>query len=167
MKQLFANKSPLPENLKDQLAYVDLFREYPEAKLIYDLLGVIDSKSSALFEYNGILIAILAIVFFGNTSDFGWPEVILVIVAFLFLSASTVICLLVVRLYWFDYQALCHDTENISDVKTIRKERVTGEGIRVASWRTKRYWLAWNFSFVGTLIFVVFIMVRILQLTLA
>jgi len=61
---------------------------------IYKLLGILDSKASALMRYNGIILAVLALML-KNTP---LPHVTIYIVVMTI--ASILACLLVVGVYW-------------------------------------------------------------------
>lgn len=61
---------------------------------IYKLLGILDSKASALMRYNSIILAVLALMVKGTTL----PHVTIYIVVMTIVSILA--CLLVVGVYW-------------------------------------------------------------------
>jgi hypothetical protein len=100
---------------------------------IYALLGILDSKASALMRYNGIILAVIALMV---RSGQGLPDIAYVIVYTTL--ASILCCLVVVGVFWRFYEFV-NTTGNplAGELRVLRRVLVLREAAYQVAW-----WLA-------------------------
>lgn len=112
---------------------------------IYKFLGILDSKASALMRYNGIILAVIALM--ARTSNQQLPHVTYLIV--LLTIGSIMACLLVVGVYWRFLEWV--DPTNVNDKFSAELDLIR----RVLILREACYQLAWWCSAVVLILFLV------------
>jgi hypothetical protein len=117
---------------------------------IYSILGFIDSKASALMRFDGVILAVLALLYRSNlTSDAGtttgnWVDKP-VAVSVILLFASITSCILVIDISWRFLSIACPEkgADNLDgELKELRK---------VLKFREGTYKLAWLLSLLALL----------------
>lgn len=114
---------------------------YPaQFAFLYESLGILDSKASALLTFNGIALAALAIWMEGSATG---VQHMLLDAAFLLSLASSCFCLMVNWIRWESTEELLQEQQHAVDLLALRDKR------------TRHYRVAWVFAFLSVLLIVV------------
>ena len=153
----------LPANAAGQAAYARHYASSRTAALAYQMLGAIDSKASALLRYDGIALAILALIVLspGTAEDGRGAALVPAQIALTLFALSAFICQLVVWLRWLtpEEMAAMAEAEAQDDADggsaspggaAAAAPPAAAEAFRMVNLRTNGYRLAWLLSFAAT-----------------
>jgi hypothetical protein len=116
---------------QSQIEHLAAIRESAAHDYLYDCLSVLDTKASALLQYDGIILAAatLAITLFSRATT----GTVLVAVALILSGLSSVLCLQVIWVYWTETAEFSSDKD---EFVTLLKRRNARTLCYRASWIT-------------------------------
>lgn len=126
----------LPDNQRNDWAVL---------KELYELLNILDSKTSSLLTFDALILAVYAIVL---QKDVGWAVLWASLSGTLLIVVSTAVCVWVVRMSW----------------EFLKPETAIGDECRALAnkvdERTVLYQYAWRLSFAGVFVLVLAMALR-------
>ena len=123
-----------------------------EIKFIYNILGILDSKASALMQFDGILLAVLAIVA-GSSAPYCVWLVLVGVALLVFLSIASCICIIDVSWPFLAIAVPSPGQRHIDEeLRELRKVMNFREGAYRGAWFLSA--LAMILMFIGAVLFV-------------
>ena len=127
-------------------------------KWIYELLGVLDSKASALMRLNGVMLAAAAFLLNPNYYLADWARR-LVAVSSLGSTISIACCLLVVSMDWRFLGLVIDKPANADKSRELDFSEEFSHLARIVDFRQQCYRFGWRVSFLTTIAFLIAIII--------
>ncbi|MEM1313650.1 MAG: hypothetical protein AAGI51_03795 [Pseudomonadota bacterium] len=149
----------LPGALSAQQAYATAYAAGPLPALVYLMLNALDSKASAMLRYDGIALAILALLTLGEGAGGLGAATAPALIALACFGAAAVACQILIWLRWLSPQEAAAMTAEAPDEA---QRRLGAQAAAAVNVRSRIYRVAWILSFAGTapLIYTLFLALR-------